>query len=243
MSNKEKQITNLKKQNDGMEIAFKNKNIQYTKLFIESVNSETELLSLQDYNNYLKSISAANKQSPQEKIKVKEQEPKKKEDYYENEIIKEVKPVFSTITDMDDIKRSFFNKEYDTFYSLVHNIPFKYYKAYYKYADDNTGCQSFVAKNLLRGFIQNLDDYRKYLMVGFRCVSYLDSNNITHYKYPSYWIVNSNDEIKTILGSFYNDFEFNEITNDIEKVLKMLNKMRKNEDENDNELIGEVYLH
>jgi hypothetical protein len=247
MSNEEKQIANLKKQNEGMETAFKNKNIPFTKLSNENIIYDTELLLLKEYNNYLKGISAANRQPSQEKIKVKEKEQvkehNKRENDDENEIVKEVKPVFSTITDMDDIKRAFFNKEYETFHTLVNNVSFKYYKATYKYANDNTGCPSFVAKNLLRGFIQNLDDYRKYLMVGFRCVSYSDSNNVTHYEYPSYWIVNSNDELKTILGSLYDDFEFNEITNDIEKVINMLHKMRKNEDEMDNALVGEVYLH
>ena len=77
------QIANLKKQNDGMENAFKNKNIGFTKLTIENVDPETELILLKDYNNYLKGISASNRPPPQEKpVKqeaTKHEAPKKKE--------------------------------------------------------------------------------------------------------------------------------------------------------------------
>lgn len=246
MDNISKQITNLKKQNDGMETAFKNKDINFTKLSIDNVNPEIELRFLTDYNNYLKGISAANRPPPQEKP-VKHEVSKKKEkieeeDNDQDDLPKEVKPVYSTITNMEDIKRAFFCKDYETFQLLVRQQPFKYYKANYKYAEDNTGRPSFIAKNLLRGFVQNLDDYRKYLMVGFRCISNVDIDNVTHYRYPSYWIVNSNHELNSILGSLYDDFEFISLE-EPEKIIRMLQRMEKNEDENDNALVGEVYLH
>jgi len=247
MDNILKQITNLKKQNDSMEASFKNKNIQFNKLSFNTMdNPETELMLLKDYNNYLKGISAANRPPSQEKP-VKQEAPKKKEkteeeDDDQDDLTKEVKPVYSTITNMEDIKRAFFCKEYETFRQLVREQPFKYYKANYKYAEDNTGRPAFVAKNLLRGFVQSLDDYRKYLIVGFRCVSHVDIDNVTHYRYPSYWVVNSNDELKTILGSFYDDFDFISVEQP-ERIVRMLRRMEKNDDENDNDLIGEVYLH
>lgn len=246
MDNILKKITNLKKQNEGMETSFKNKNIQFNKLSLNTMdNPETELMILKDYNNYLKGISSANRPPPQEKP-VKQEASKKKEnteeEHDEDELLKEVKPVYSTITNMEDIKRAFFNKDYETFQHLVREQPFKYYKADYKYAEDNTGRPTFVAKNLLRGFVQSLDDYRKYLMVGFRCVSHPDSSNVIHYRYPSYWIVNSNDELKTILGSLYDDFEFVPVIAP-DRIVRMLRRMEKNEDEHDDELIGEVYLH
>ncbi len=53
MSDLTKQITNLKKQNDGMEISFKNKGITFTKLSIDTIDPETELKLLKDYNEYL----------------------------------------------------------------------------------------------------------------------------------------------------------------------------------------------
>ena len=246
MDNTTKQIGILKKQNEGMENSFKNKGIEFNKLSIdEDAEPEKELALLKDYNEYLKTISKNNKPPPQEKPKVevasvvkKEEKPKNEDD--EDDIVKEVKPVFTTITNMEDIKRSFFSREYETFHKIVREHPFKYYKVNYKYADDNTGRPSYVAKNLLRGFVQGLDDYRKYLMICFRCI--LVNEETKQYKYPSYWIVNSNDDLKTILGSLYEDYDFISVT-DEEAITKMLKRMEKNEDENDTALIGEVYLH
>jgi hypothetical protein len=242
----DKQILNLKKQNEGMETAFKNKNIDFTKISVDNLDLETELLMLKDYNNYLKGISLANRPLPplekkQETLKQKQEAPKKMEDDDDDEYPpKETKPVYSTITNMEDIKRAFFNKEYETFHTLSRQHPFKFYKAHYKYADDNTGRPGYVAKNLLRGFVQGLDDYRKYLMICFRCV--LVNKEIKQYNYPSYWIVNSNDDIKTILGSLYEDYDFN-VVDEEDAISYLLKQMEKNEDENDESLIGEVYVH
>lgn len=250
MDNITKQITNLKKQNDGMETSFKNKGIEFNKLSIDTVEPEMELTLLKEYNEYLKNISKSNRPPPQEKpaptpkpvVETAKKEKSGGEEGEDDDIdVKEVKPTFSTITNMEDIKRAFFNKDYETFQKLVREHPFKFYKSCYKYTDDYDGRPNFVAKNLLRGFVQNLDDYRKYLMVGFRCI--LFSENTLIYRYPGYWIVNSNDDLKSIIGSLYDDFEFNEVTNDAERVLRMLRGMQKNEDENDNLLIGEVYVH
>jgi hypothetical protein len=60
--------------------------------------------------------------------------------------------------------------------------------------------------------------------------------------YPSYWIVNTNDDLNAVLGSVYDDFEFIAVEGE-EAIDKMLKKMEKNEDENDETFIGEVYLH
>ena len=238
----DKQIANLKKQNEGMETSFKNKGIQFTQLTIDNVDPETELTLLKDYNTYLKSISAANRPPPPVKEeKPKEQpKPKPKDDDDDDDVPKEVKPVYSTITNMEDIKRSFFSKEYDTARELIKQHPFTFYKANYKFSSDNTGRPGYVAKNLLRGFVQGLDDYRKYLMVCFRCI--LVDKEAGEYRYPSYWIVNTNDVLKTVLGSAYDDYDFVTVEGD-EAISKMLKKMEKNEDENDEALIGEVYLH
>lgn len=243
----QKQIVNLKKQNDGMETAFKNKGIQFNKLSIDVSNPETELLLLQNYNKYLKDISVANRppapvkeEKPKEQSKPKEKKPKEDEDEDEDEGPKESKPIYSTITNMEDIKRAFFSKEYETASELIKQHPFKFYKVNYKFSSDYTGRPGYVAKNLLRGFVQGLDDYRKYLMVCFRCILVNKDNN--EYKYPSYWIVNTNDDLKTILGSLHDDYDFIVVEGD-EAISKMLKRMEKNENENDEALIGEVYLH
>ena len=75
-------------------------------------------------------------------------------------------------------------------------------------------------------------------MVGFRCISIQENK----YSYPSYWIVNSNDDLKTIIGSIYDDFEFIPVVEE-ERIVRMYRNMQKNEDETDEALIGEVYLH
>jgi len=240
----DKQIANLKKQNEGMEYSFKMKSIQFTKLSINNMDPDTELMLLNKYNLYLKGISAANKPPPQEKQKEqpkpKESKPKENDDEDEDNIPKEVKPVYSTIANMEDIKRAFFSKEYEPAYQLIKQQPFKFYKANYKFSSDNTGRPGYVAKNLLRGFVQGLDDYRKYLMVCFRCI--LVDKETNEYRYPSYWIVNTNDDLSTVLGSLYDDYDFVAVEDD-EAISKMLKKMEKNEDENDEALIGETYLH
>lgn len=241
----DRQIDTLKKQNEGMETAFKNKNIEFTKLSTDSIDPEIELNLLKNYNEYLKGISKNNRPPPQEKSVKQEQKqkptaPKEDEDQCEDDISKEIKPIYSTIVNMEDIKRAFFNKEYDNFKDLIREHPFKYYTSNYKYASDNTGRPGYVAKNLLRGFVQGLDDYRKYFIVCFRCI--LTNKDINEYSYPSYWIVNSNDDLKTILGSLYDDYEFNLVEEQTE-IASLLNKMEKNENEEDDTLIGEVYLH
>jgi hypothetical protein len=229
-----------------MEVAFKNKEIVFTKLSIDNLDPETELTLLTTYNQYLKEISKNNRPSPKEKDVVKEKEKEKESDINNKDYDYEydhddssqyepVKPVYSTVTNMEDIKRAFFNKEYDLFHELVRPHSFKYYKVNYKYASDNNGRPAFIAKNLLRGFIQNLEDYRKYLMVCFRCIQ----TNDVEYKYPSYWIVNSNDDIKIILGSLYDDFDFISVK-DTDAISELLKKMEKNTDTTS---IGEVYLH
>lgn len=240
----EKQIANLLKQNEGMESSFKMKGIKFTKLSVDDADipAEKHLELLKIQNEYLKDISKQNRPPPQEKTKEqpKPKGSKPKEDDDEDDVPKEVKPVYSTITNMEDIKRAFFSKEYDAALDLIKQQPFKFYKANYKYACDNVARPPYIAKNLLRGFVQGLDDYRKYFMICFRCI--LVDKEPNKYRYPSYWIVNTNDDLKTVLGSLYDDYDFIAVEGE-EAVNKMLKKMEKNEDENDEALIGEVYLH
>lgn len=248
----EKQIANLLKQNDGMETSFKNKGIAFNQLTMDSsMNSETMLGLLKEYNDYLKTISKNNRapppppvQKPKAEVPSNQEQKKKKEkseeDDDDDDVVKEVKPAYSTVTNMEDIKRAFFSKEYDTFHELVRQHAFKYYSVNYKYSSDNNGRPAYVAKNLLRGFVQGLDDYRKYLMVCFRCI--LSDPNTNEYTYPSYWIVNSNDNIAEILGSLYDDYEFSPVIEESD-IHTLLHKMEKSENESDDTLIGEVYLH
>jgi hypothetical protein len=250
MENIEKMIAILNKQNEGMELSLKTRDINFTKCAINNldpnnIDPKTELIFLKQYNEYLKNISKQNRPPPQVKEEKQKEQPKPKEkpksneDEENEEDFKETKPIYSTIANMEDIKRAFFSKEYDTALELIKQHPFKYYSATYKYASDNTGRPSYVAKNLLRGFVQGLDDYRKYFMICFRCI--ITNKEINEYNYPSYWIVNTNDDLKNVIGSVYDDYDFLEIEEDSAECL--LKEMRKHEDDNDDTLIGEVYLH
>lgn len=238
----QREINNLKKQNDGMEASLKNKGIQFTKLSIDVDGTDTELMLMREYNNYLKEISKNNKPEPKpkEQSKPKEQIKPKDDDENEDELTNEVKIDFPTICNMEELKRFFFAKDYEQFEMLVKTNKLHIFKANYKWADDNDGKPDYVARNRLRGFVQSLDDYRKYFMVCFRCI--LTNVDEKKYKYPSYWIVNTDVSLNNVLGSSCDDYDFIRVESDVD-VNKLLTKMRKNEDENDTNMIGEMYVH
>ncbi len=227
-------IAILKKQNDGIIASLKAKNVAFE---YEEID-ETDLEKVKALNVYLKDLSAKNRPPPQpkaDKAEIKKPDPKPNdEEDDDNALTKEVKPVFQTITNMEDIKRAFFSKEYEQAATLISSHPFQFYKADYKYSDDNTGKPDYAARNLLRGFVQGLDDYRKYLLVCFRCV--LVDPEAKKYDYPSYWIVNTPEDLKTLLGDLYDDYVFTQVITK-EPFLK---EMEKKEHEN---IVGEVYLH
>ena len=232
--NLENKINNLIKQNDAIYNSLLLKNISFERINInDEINNEDKIILLSDENEKLKTISKNNR--PIQEIKIKKIIENKKnivEEDEKEENYEIPKKNFSTITNMEDIKRAFFNKEYELFNELVKNVKFKYYIANYKYSSDKDGSPEFIAKNLVKGFIRNLDDYRKYLMVCFRC--YKNENN--SYSYPSLWIINSNDNLKDIIESIYDDYEYTE-DNDIDNFLK---NIQKKEDEN---CIEELYVH
>ena len=244
MTDVQKQITLLTKQNEGMETSFTHKGVQFTKLSIENGDEpEVMLTLLTEYNIYLKNISKTNRPPPPPKPQsvktVVEPDIKttKPIDFSnEDELTKEEKITFPTICNMEDAKRAFFSKEYDTFFNIISGHPLKFYKATYKWSDDNDGKPEFIARNVLRGFVQGLEPYKKYFMVCFRCI--LIDASTKRYAYPSYWIVNTDINITTILGSLYDDYKFTSV--DEVDVKTMLDEMKKSEDEN---LIGETYLH
>ena len=81
---------------------------------------DEQLKLLIDENNKLKEIVKLNKPIEVKEVKAKEDKPKEDkpkvlEDDDSDEYAKEVQPKFSTITNMEDIKRAFCNKEYENF--------------------------------------------------------------------------------------------------------------------------------
>lgn len=236
-SNLENKVKNIIKQNDSIYNSLLTKNISFERTPINNeMSDEDKIILLSEENEKLKNISKNNRPPPEVKVvkpvivQIKEiKEPKKddEEENYETPVKK-----FTTITNMEDIKRAFFCKDYELFNELIKQFNFKYYSADYKYSSEKDGAPEFIAKNLVKGFVRNLDDYRKYFMVCFRC--YKNENN--KYSYPSLWIVNSEDDIKEIIGSNYDDYIYKEENN----ILNFLQNIQKVDDEN---CIEEAYVH
>lgn len=233
------------KQNESIYNSLKAKNVldldDLVKL-TEDMTIEQKFESLTLENSKLKELSKQNKPPPQPKVEkpiIVQQPKKEKEEDDEDEELKEPIKKFECITNMEDIKRSFFgceNNDYTQFNELVKAHEFKLYKVNYKYSSDKDGAPSFSAKNLVGGFIRNFDDLRKYFMICFRCIKH-DTEPVT-YSYPSYWIVNSIEPLPNIIASLYDDFDFYEYT-DKEEFYKLMYKM----DSDYENLITEGYVH
>ena len=245
-------IQNLQKQNDAIYSSLVSKNVQFTRYVISDINDETKILEiLTEENKELKELSKNNRpvqQSVEKKpvtpvVEKKEQipkEPKTNDDGDEEESFEESKKSYTIINNMEDIKRAFFNKEYESFEELVKQHEFIYYRVSYKYSSDNDNKPDYIARNLLKGFGRSLDDYRKYLLVCFRCKEYEPKK----YEYNSLWIVNTKDDLKTVIGSFYDDFNFHLQTFDVENSMsKFLEEFRKKDLEVETNIIGEMYIH
>ena len=225
-----KQIQQIKKQIEGMQHSLTQRNIAFDKNIIDNL-PEVELLeALKLENDRLKQIINQNKPAPQQKIK---KEPEKKQD--EEETYEEPVKEFNTITNMEYIKRAFFTNDYDGFNTLVNEHKLKYYTADYKYSSDNDGKPDYIARNLLRGFVKQFDDYRKYFMICFRC--YVNNEENSKYNYTSLWIVNTIDNMKEIIGDIYDDFIFTEIV-DNTQFLFDIQKQQKT-----GNLLDESYVH
>lgn len=149
---------------------------------------------------------------------------------------------FTTIGNLENSKRGFFNNDFELFTNELKEKPYKFYNVSYKYFDDFTGRPSFIARNLNRGFVKDLEDFRKYFFVVFRCKEISEKT----YEYSSKWIVNTTDDIKNIIGERYDDFEWKEVNSaDITEFNNFINDFMKLEkdDEDVPGLVSEDYVH
>jgi hypothetical protein len=244
----DKQISNILKQNQSIHSSLVSRKITDLPELIsltESMSLDEQLKLLIDENNKLKEIVKLNK--PIEEVKVKEDKPKEvkpkvKEvkDDDSDEDAKEVQPKFSTITNMEDIKRAFFSADYELFKNLLLEHQFKMYTGEYLYASDKDGAPDYSARNLVKGMIRSFDDYRKYFMICFRCFQNQDNLSKMTYTYPSLWIVNSTDSINSIIGSVAEDYKLTEVSS--ENILDFLKLLEKLNEETPG-LIAESYVH
>ena len=88
------------------------------------------------------------------------------------EIIEELEPiiVIPTLTNMEELKRAFFNKEYEQFQQLIKIHDFTYYNAEYKFSSDNDNKPEYIAKNLVGGrffcyFLLQIDTFCSYIVI------------------------------------------------------------------------------
>ena len=129
----DKQISNILKQNQLIHASLASRQMQSVSgsLVSRKINDLPELISLTeltsldeqlklliDENNKLKEIVKLNKPIEVKEVKASEVKAKEikakevKEDNDSDEDAKEVQPKFSTITNMEDIKRAFFSADY-----------------------------------------------------------------------------------------------------------------------------------
>jgi len=241
-----KQIQAIQKQNNSIYMCLTARNIVFERIIINENMDEFEQIKLLNEENIrLKEVVKANKpiqQLKEEEKKIENIAINKNENENENKDYEEPIIKFDTITNMENIKRAFFNGEYELFEKQIKLNPFKFYIVDYKYNSDKNNAPDFSAINLLKGFIRNFDNYRKYFMICFRCYQYQNKNE---YKYKSLWIVNTNEPIKNIIGSIWDDFIFEE-TFDSDNFIKMIKKLPQTMEKENNDIftcIGEVYVH
>lgn len=242
MDNLTKQIGNLTKQNQSIYTSLINRNIPNIDdlVVLDPLFSlDEQLKTLIDENSKLKEYVKQNKPPDQPKQLKQPKQPTKEivvvaeasnvDD--EETFIEEPINKLTCIVNMEDLKRAFFNGLYDEFEQFVSEHPFKIYSGTYLYSSDKDNAPDFIARNLIRGFVRNFDDYRKYFMICFRC--YSEKTDQTRYSYPSLWIVNTNDNIDKLVE----DFRLEEIDKNT-----LFKSIRKLDSETEN-LIGESYVH
>lgn len=236
-------ITNLMNQNNSIYNSLVSKNILFIKFNINDNMTEEEIIEILKRENLeLKELSKNNRQP----VQIKEKKTNvitiqnNNNELNEDEIYKETIKNFSTITDLEHLKHTFFNKEYEIFDILIKEHSLKYYRASYNYSSDKDGVPEYIAKNLLKGFVRNLEHLKKYFIAVFRCYIY-ENFNIKTYSYQSLWILNSNDNLEDIIGSLYEDFTF--IENIDDNIDSFLLDFRHSNNTLINNLLDETYLH
>lgn len=128
-----------------------------------------------------------------------------KEETYEEPVAK-----FPITTSLEPCKSKYFSGDIDGFRTDLLSENFKIFCGNYRYSDDYEGRPTFVVNNLLNGFVNQLEDKRKYLFTAFRYTKPDDKYNIT-----SCWITNCTIPLQELIPDKYDDFVWTkiEITN------------------------------
>lgn len=228
-----KQITSLIKQNDGMFTSLSKRNIEFTRVeILDTMSEEEKVTMLQEENAQLKAVIQANKPPPEpkkEKVKVEQPPPEPK---------KEEEEKYHTYTNLEDMKRAFFGNEFDNYITMVKEHPFKFYRANYRFNEDNDGREPYIACNLQKGLVRNCEKLGKYVMLVFRCWKNKDENK---YEYETFWLLNSQESIDVIAKKVYEDFNFEEI--DWETFDTNFRRVPEETEVNNRIMLSESYVH
>jgi hypothetical protein len=261
MSTLSTQLTNIIKQNDSIYSSLVAKGIEFVRTPVDPDYDEpTQLELAKEENGKLKELAKNAKppnppkpvQEPKVKVQVQAQAQTqtqtrpKDEDNDDDETFEEPVKKFDTITNMEEIKRDFFNGELEKFDQSIKSSQLRLFRANYKYNGDKDGAPEFAAKNLLKGFVKNFEGQTKYFMVCFRCWKEDDKATMSAYSYESLWIINTPNDPKDILGGFADDFDFVNIEltepTKLDPFLESIRKITENST-NFDKLVGESWVH
>jgi hypothetical protein len=211
----------------------------------------TEVVTTVDTTEVVTTVDTTEVRSNKKEKKVKEPKapkaPKAKEVAVEADVEEEPEethedPVkkFTTFGNLENAKRALVAKEYDEFHNQLKLAPYQFYRVSYNTSSDYDGRPPYVAKNLIGGFVRELEDFRKYFFVVHRCVQ--PDLSVQHYEYTSLWIANTpsvSDVYESKHPDRYADFTFEQI--DESGVEQFLVDFRKTPDDNEN-VLAEKYL-
>lgn len=159
------------------------------------------------------------------------------EDQEPEETFEEQKPKIPITVSMEPLKNKFFGKLYDEFKEDLKSGNYKFFIGDYKFASDQSGRPSFVVKNFTTGFIQQIDDLRKYLLVKLQCIEVMEKE----YQFKSIWISNCKIPFNELVGDKYEDFDWTEIEmTDSEGFDKLCESMIEEDESN---VVITSYLH
>lgn len=261
MSDFQKQIANLQKQNDGMYKGLVAKSVTLEpRVVLEDTDSdEVKVQKLSEENTELKKLVAANKPPPVPKAEkvvkpaATKKEKKKEEDDEEEEeepdYVEKKEPIKSILKSTEALKVSFFAGDYESFKTQVvakneADEQMLFFEATYKYNSDKDGVRAFNAKNLVNHLVKNFKEQHKLFMCCFRC--YQKETTPVTYEYAARWIVNTLKPLREIVGDIVDDFDVVALT-DPDKINEMLTAMEKvprtDEGELTNGCIVEEYIH
>ena len=142
---------------------------------------------------------------------IQEQERQKEKEKQQEDDVKETKVVYDKLTDLNDLKRSFFNPnntDFKPFSDVINEQQFHFYKGVYKYSADMNGKLDYMARNFNKSFIKRLEDFSDYLFVCFKCKSDVPGE----YVYESYWLFNSIGKFEQDIIDENDDIQFENIT-------------------------------